>query len=128
MLADEIEAGAKAGIVNIVGGCCGTSPEHIAAIARRVAPSPARAMPKSNRKLRLSGWKPFNVTPIAVRQRRRAHQRHRLARLRPMILEGRFDDRAGRRPPAGGNGAQVIDINMDEAMLDSIAAMDVSST
>ncbi len=124
-LADEIEGWAKAGIVNIVGGCCGTSPEHIAAIARRVAAVNPRICPKIEPALRLSGLEPFNVTHeslyVNVGERTNVTGSRAFAR---MILEGRFDDALAVARQQVENGAQVIDINMDEAMLDSIAAMD----
>jgi len=125
MLADEIEGWAKSGIVNIVGGCCGTSPEHIKAIAERVATVNPRKVPKIERKLRLSGLEPFNVGAdslfVNVGERTNVTGSKAFAR---MILEGRFDDALAVARQQVENGAQVIDINMDEAMLDSIAAMD----
>lgn len=125
MLADEIEGWAKAGIVNIVGGCCGTSPEHIAAIAQRVAPVTPRPLPAIEPALRLSGLEAFNVTPgslyVNVGERTNVTGSKAFAR---MILEGRFDDALAVARQQVENGAQVIDINMDEAMLDSLAAMD----
>ncbi len=125
MLADEIESWAKAGIVNIVGGCCGTSPEHIAAIARRVAAVHPRKTPKIEPALRLSGLEPFNCGKdslfVNVGERTNVTGSRAFAR---MILEGRFDDALAVARQQVENGAQVIDINMDEAMLDSIAAMD----
>jgi 5-methyltetrahydrofolate--homocysteine methyltransferase len=125
MLADEIESWAKAGIVNIVGGCCGTSPEHIAAIAQRVAGVAPRQPAVVEPALRLSGLEAFNVTPgslyVNVGERTNVTGSKAFAR---MILEGRFDDALAVARQQVENGAQVIDINMDEAMLDSIAAMD----
>ncbi len=125
MLADEIESWAKSGIVNIVGGCCGTSPEHIAAIAGRVAAVNPRKRPKIENKLRLSGLEPFNVGAdslyVNVGERTNVTGSKAFAR---MILEGRFDDALAVARQQVENGAQVIDINMDEAMLDSLAAMD----
>ncbi len=125
MLADEIEGWARAGIVNIVGGCCGTSPEHIKAIAERVAVVRPRKMPDIERKLRLSGLEPFNVGAdslyVNVGERTNVTGSKAFAR---MVLEGRFDDALAVARQQVENGAQVIDINMDEAMLDSIAAMD----
>ncbi len=125
MLADEIESWAKAGIVNIVGGCCGTSPEHIQAIAERVATVNPRKVPKIEKKLRLSGLEPFNVGAdslyVNVGERTNVTGSKAFAR---MILEGRFDDALAVARQQVENGAQVIDINMDEAMLDSLAAMD----
>ncbi len=125
MLADEIESWAKAGIVNIVGGCCGTSPDHIRAVAERVAVVTPRRTPKIVPALRLSGLEPFNVLPgslyVNVGERTNVTGSKAFAR---MILEGRFDDALAVARQQVENGAQVIDINMDEAMLDSIAAMD----
>ena len=125
MLADEIESWARTGIVNIVGGCCGTSPEHIKAIAQRVAAVDPRKVPEIEPQLRLSGLEPFNVGPdslyVNVGERTNVTGSKAFAR---MILEGRFDDALAVARQQVENGAQVIDINMDEAMLDSLAAMD----
>ena len=125
MLADEIESWAKNGIVNIVGGCCGTSPDHIRVIAERVAAVNPRKVPEIEKKLRLSGLEPFNVGAdslyVNVGERTNVTGSKAFAR---MILEGRFDDALAVARQQVENGAQVIDINMDEAMLDSLAAMD----
>ncbi|MCL2635686.1 MAG: methionine synthase, partial [Betaproteobacteria bacterium] len=124
-LADEIESWAKSGIVNIVGGCCGTSPEHIRAIAARVATLTPRQPPAIEPALRLSGLEPFNVLPdslyVNVGERTNVTGSRAFAR---MILEGRYDDALAVARQQVENGAQIIDINMDEAMLDSVAAMD----
>jgi 5-methyltetrahydrofolate--homocysteine methyltransferase len=124
-LAVEIVDWAKHGFVNIVGGCCGTSPAHIAAIAQGVAGLAPRAIPQIERKLRLSGLEPFNVGPdslfVNVGERTNVTGSKAFAR---MILEGRLDDALAVARQQVENGAQVIDINMDEAMLDSKAAMD----
>jgi len=124
-LADEIAGWAERGIVNIVGGCCGTSPEHIRAIAERVSTVNPRKTPKIEPALRLSGLEAFNVTPeslyVNVGERTNVTGSRAFAR---MILEGRFDDALAVARQQVENGAQVIDINMDEAMLDSLAAMD----
>ena len=125
MLAEEIESWAKTGIVNIVGGCCGTSPEHIQAIAERVAAVNPRKVPEIEAKLRLSGLEAFNVGADAlyvnVGERTNVTGSKAFAR---MVLEGRYDDALAVARQQVENGAQIIDINMDEAMLDSIAAMD----
>jgi 5-methyltetrahydrofolate--homocysteine methyltransferase len=95
---------------------------HIRAIAEAVAGGcPARRAAEVPPKLRLSGLEAFNVgRRQPVRQRRRAHQRHRLGKaFARMILEGRYDDALAVARQQVENGAQVIDINMDEAMLDS---------
>ncbi|KAB2928323.1 MAG: methionine synthase [Dechloromonas sp.] len=124
-LADEIAGWAERGIVNIVGGCCGTSPDHIRAIAERVAALTPRQKPVIAPALRLSGLEAFNVTAdslyVNVGERTNVTGSRAFAR---MILEGRFDDALAVARQQVENGAQVIDINMDEAMLDSLAAMD----
>ncbi len=124
-LAGQIHEWAQSGLLNIVGGCCGTTPAHIAAIVEAVAGFAPRAVPTIERKLRLSGLEPFNVGPDAlfvnVGERTNVTGSKAFAR---MILEGRFDDALAVARQQVENGAQVIDINMDEAMLDSIAAMD----
>jgi len=124
-LASEIVEWARSGLVNIVGGCCGTSPDHIAAIAKYVDGVRPRAIPEIEKKLRLSGLEPFNVGPeslfVNVGERTNVTGSKAFAR---MILEGRYDDALAVARQQVENGAQVIDINMDEAMLDGKAAMD----
>ncbi|GAB2179806.1 methionine synthase [Denitratisoma sp. agr-D3] len=124
-LAGEIVEWAKSGLLNIVGGCCGTSPAHIAAIAQGVANVKPRAVPVIEKKLRLSGLEPFHVGAdslfVNVGERTNVTGSKAFAR---MILEGRFDDALAVARNQVENGAQVIDINMDEAMLDSVAAME----
>ena len=124
-LASEIADWAKQGFVNIVGGCCGTTPEHIAAIASGVNGVKPRNLPVIEKKLRLSGLEPFKVGPeslfVNVGERTNVTGSKAFAR---MILEGRLDDALAVARQQVENGAQVIDINMDEAMLDSKAAME----
>ncbi|MDT3670559.1 MAG: methionine synthase [Aromatoleum sp.] len=124
-LAAAIREWAQAGLVNIVGGCCGTTPAHIGAIAQAVADVAPRAVPEVEKKLRLSGLEPFNVGAdslfVNVGERTNVTGSKAFAR---MILEGRFDDALAVARQQVDNGAQVIDINMDEAMLDSQAAME----
>ena len=124
-LAGQIREWAQSGLVNIVGGCCGTTPAHIAAIAEAVRGLAPRAVPVLERKLRLSGLEPFNVGGdslfVNVGERTNVTGSKAFAR---MILEGRFDDALAVARQQVENGAQVIDINMDEAMLDSVAAME----
>ena len=96
-----------------------------AAIAASVAGVQPRVIPERERKLRLSGLEPFNVGRdslfVNVGERTNVTGSRAFAR---MILEGRFDDALAVARQQVENGAQVIDINMDEAMLDSQAAMD----
>ncbi|RLJ68148.1 methionine synthase [Sulfurisoma sediminicola] len=124
MLADEMAQWARSGIINIAGGCCGTSPDHIRAIAAVMAGVKPRAIPTIEPKLRLSGLEPFNVGAdslfVNIGERTNVTGSRAFAK---MILEGRFDDALAVARSQVENGAQVIDINMDEAMLDSQAAM-----
>jgi len=124
-LAAEIVEWARSGLVNIVGGCCGTSPAHIAAVAQAVAEVAPRRLPQIEKKLRLSGLEPFNVGAdslfVNVGERTNVTGSRVFAK---MILEGRYDDALAVARQQVENGAQVIDINMDEAMLDSKAAME----
>ncbi|MDR2451696.1 MAG: methionine synthase [Candidatus Accumulibacter sp.] len=125
MLAAEIGDWARQGLVNIVGGCCGTSPAHIAALARVVEGVAPRRIPVIAPALRLSGLEPFNITPeslfVNVGERTNVTGSRAFAR---MITEGRFDDALAVARQQVENGAQAIDVNMDEAMLDSAAAME----
>ncbi len=124
-LAGEIADWARQGYVNIVGGCCGTTPEHIAAIAGQVAGIVPRRIPDVEKKLRLSGLEPFNVGPdslfVNVGERTNVTGSKAFAR---MIREGRFEDALAVARQQVENGAQIIDINMDDAMLDGQAAME----
>ena len=124
MLADEITDWGTAKIINIAGGCCGTSPEHIRAIADGLRGLAPRAIPQVEKKLRLSGLEAFNVGAdslfVNVGERTNVTGSKAFAR---MILEGRFDDALAVARQQVENGAQVVDVNMDEAMLDSQAAM-----
>ncbi len=116
---------ARAGFLNMVGGCCGTTPAHIRAICEAVAGCPPRAVPKLEPKLRLAGLEPLNIGPgslfVNVGERTNVTGS---AQFRRLIAA---DDYAGALAVAlqqVENGAQVIDVNMDEGMLDSVAAMD----
>jgi 5-methyltetrahydrofolate--homocysteine methyltransferase len=115
---------ALSGFVNIVGGCCGTTPAHIAAIAAAVRPVAPRAVPVIAPCLRLSGLEALNLGPAAlfanVGERANVTGSRQFAKL---ILEGRFEQAVVVARQQVENGAQIIDINMDEAMLDSPAAM-----
>ncbi|TFW29967.1 methionine synthase [Massilia horti] len=115
---------ADAGFVNIAGGCCGTTPDHIKAISELlegVAPRPVPEVPVA---LRLSGLEPFTIDDaslfVNVGERTNVTGSKAFAR---MILNEQFDEALSVARQQVENGAQVIDINMDEAMLDSAAAM-----
>ena len=115
---------AEAGLLNIVGGCCGTTPDHIAAIARAVAGLPPRALPAVAPYTRLAGLEPFVITPdtnfVNVGERTNVTGSIQFKKL---ILEGRYDEALAVARQQVENGAQVIDVNMDEGMLDAEAAM-----
>ena len=115
---------ARAGIVNIVGGCCGTTPEHLAHIARAVKGVAPRIPPYVEPRLRLSGLEPLNIGAdslfVNVGERTNVAGSKAFAR---MILAEDFAAGLAVARQQVENGAQVIDINMDEAMLDSHAAM-----
>ncbi|MDP2135738.1 MAG: methionine synthase [Sulfuritalea sp.] len=123
-MAAEIRDWAKGGNINIAGGCCGTSPDYIRAIAQALQGVAPRAVPQVEKKLRLSGLEAFNVGDdslfVNVGERTNVTGSKAFAR---MILEGRYDDALAVARQQVENGAQVVDINMDEAMLDSQAAM-----
>ena len=123
-MATHIGEWARAGLLNIVGGCCGTTPAHIAAIARAVEGVAPRVAPVVEPAMRLSGLEPFNVGRdslfVNVGERTNVTGSKAFAR---MILEGRYDDALSVARQQVENGAQVIDINMDEGMLDAEAAM-----
>ncbi len=124
MLAEDIREWAVHGLVNIVGGCCGTTPDHIRAIADAVAGVTPRRPADVPHRLRLSGLEPCEIGPesffVNVGERTNVTGSRAFAK---MILESRFDDALAVARQQVENGAQVIDINMDEAMLDSEAAM-----
>ncbi|MBA4742733.1 MAG: methionine synthase, partial [Azoarcus sp.] len=124
-LAGAIREWAESGLLNIVGGCCGTTPEHIAAVAQAVEGLAPRKIPQIEKKARLSGLEPFNIGAdslfVNIGERTNVTGSRAFAR---MILEDRFDDALAVARQQVENGAQVIDINMDEAMLDSKAAME----
>ena len=115
---------AASGLVNIVGGCCGTTPAHIRAIADAVAPHAPRPVPKLEPRLRLSGLEPFELTAqipfVNVGERTNVTGS---ARFRKLITSGDYPAALAVARDQVENGAQVIDVNMDEGLLDSQAAM-----
>ncbi|HQS98705.1 MAG TPA: methionine synthase [Thiobacillus sp.] len=123
-MAGHIAEWARAGLLNIVGGCCGSSPAHIAEIAKAVEGVAPRVPPVIEPAMRLSGLEPFNVGKdslfVNVGERTNVTGSRAFAR---MILEGRYDDALSVARQQVENGAQIIDINMDEGMLDAEAAM-----
>jgi 5-methyltetrahydrofolate--homocysteine methyltransferase len=115
---------AQAGFLNLVGGCCGTTPAHIHAIAQAVQDCAPRQLPKPDRKLRLSGLEPLHIGAdslfVNVGERTNVTGSKAFARL---ILGGNYAQALAVARQQVESGAQVIDVNMDEAMLDSQQAM-----
>ena len=115
---------ATAGLVNMVGGCCGTTPEHIKAIVERVKDLPSRQVPEIPVMTRLSGLEALNFDRnslfINVGERTNVTGSKMFLRL---IREEKYDEALAVARQQVENGAQIIDINMDEAMLDSVACM-----
>jgi 5-methyltetrahydrofolate--homocysteine methyltransferase len=115
---------ASSGLLNIVGGCCGTTPEHIRAFADAVRDLPPRVPPTIERRTRLSGLEPLVIGPdtrfVNVGERTNVTGSRKFARL---IVEGNLPDAVEIAREQVANGAQAIDVNMDEAMLDSVEAM-----
>jgi 5-methyltetrahydrofolate--homocysteine methyltransferase len=115
---------ATSGLVNIVGGCCGTTPDHIAAIAKAVAGKVPRAIPDVPRQLRLSGLEAFTLTPeipfVNIGERTNVTGS---AKFRKLITAGDYTSALTIAREQVENGAQVIDVNMDEGLLDSEEAM-----
>jgi 5-methyltetrahydrofolate--homocysteine methyltransferase len=116
---------ARDGLVNIAGGCCGTTPAHVRAIAEVVSGLPPRIPPEIPVVTRLSGLEPLTIpTPgnvfVNVGERTNVTGSRKFARL---ILEDRFDEAVDVAREQVDSGAQAIDVNMDEGMLDSAAAM-----
>src|SRR6202140_929417 len=120
---------ARDGLVNIVGGCCGTTPDHVAAIAAAVAPHKPRAIPVIEPRLRLSGLEPFELTPaipfVNVGERTNVTGS---ARFRKLITAGDYTAALQVARDQVENGAQIIDVNMDEGLLDSENGMGPSLT
>lgn len=116
---------AEAGFVNLVGGCCGTTPDHIAAIAAAVEGIERREPSTVEPAMRLAGLEPFSVTEdslfVNVGERTNITGS---ARFRNLIKDGDYDTALSVAAQQVENGAQVIDINMDEGMIDGVAAMD----
>jgi 5-methyltetrahydrofolate--homocysteine methyltransferase len=115
---------AASGFLNMVGGCCGTTPEHIRVMVRAVTGIPPRALPKLPRACRLSGLEPLNIDAkslfVNVGERTNVTGS---AKFRKLIEAGDYAAAVDIARQQVANGAQMIDVNMDEGMLDSQAAM-----
>src|SRR5713101_106517 len=133
-LAPKLKTWAENGWLNVVGGCCGTTPEHIRAIANAVRDYPARKWERPQRRdsrdtevpptLQLSGFEPLNVTPemgfVVIGERTNITGSPKFSKL---ILSNDFDGALAVARQQVQGGANILDVNMDEGMIDSEAAM-----
>ncbi len=116
---------AASGLLNVAGSCCGSTPAHVAAIAAAVAGKPPRVIPERPRVTRLAGLEGLVMPPpgnafVNVGERTNVTGSRKFARL---IADGKEDEAVDVAREQVTNGAQLIDVNMDEAMLDGVAAM-----
>ncbi len=123
-LAPQLRDWAANGWLNIVGGCCGTTPAHIKAIVEAVRDCKPRAVPEADTMTRLSGCEVLVIRPetnfVNIGERTNVTGSPKFAKL---VLEGNYEDALGIAKQQVENGAQIIDVNMDEGLLDSEAAM-----
>ncbi|MBL1147021.1 MAG: methionine synthase [Pseudomonadota bacterium] len=123
-MAEEMREWAKKGFLNIIGGCCGTTPDHIRAFAAAVDGLPPRDIPEIPPACRLSGMEPFNIVDgslfVNVGERTNVTGS---ARFKKLIKSGDFETALSVAREQVENGAQVIDVNMDEGLIDSKQAM-----
>ncbi|WP_243078806.1 methionine synthase [Pantoea sp. MQR6] len=124
IMAQQIGEWATSGFLNIIGGCCGTTPEHIAAMVRAVEGVAPRKLPEIPVACRLSGLEPLNITAeslfVNVGERTNVTGSAKFKRL---IKEDKYNEALEVALQQVESGAQIIDINMDEGMLDAEAAM-----
>ena len=123
-MAKELADWAQNGYLNIIGGCCGTSPATIKAIADAVQNHPPRVIPDIEKRCRLAGLEPMTIGPdslfVNVGERTNVTGSAAFKRL---IIDGNFEAALDVAKQQVENGAQIIDINMDEGMLESKEAM-----
>jgi 5-methyltetrahydrofolate--homocysteine methyltransferase len=124
-MAEVLGEFATSGLVNVVGGCCGTTADHIVAIADAAKGVTPRVPPQVRPAMRLSGLEPVTITEeslfVNVGERTNITGS---ARFRKLIKDGDYDTALSVAAQQVENGAQVIDVNMDEGMIDGVAAMD----
>ncbi|WP_339728261.1 methionine synthase [uncultured Gimesia sp.] len=123
-MAEIVDEFASSGFLNILGGCCGTTPAHIKAIAQAMEKHAPRKVPEIEPALRLSGLEPFNVTKdsLFVNVGERCNVTGS-ARFKRLIKDDNYDTALEVALQQVQNGAHIMDVNMDEGMLDSVAAM-----
>jgi 5-methyltetrahydrofolate--homocysteine methyltransferase len=131
IMARDLQSFAESGFVNIVGGCCGTTPEHIRQIAEAVRGIPPRALPEIVRKLRVSGLEPLTIESSTGAEGAGSRfavvgERTNVTgspRFQQLVLAGDFEGALAVGKQQADGGANVLDVNMDEAMLDGEASM-----
>ncbi|HID81818.1 MAG TPA: methionine synthase, partial [Thiotrichales bacterium] len=123
-MSTQVAEWAESGFVNIVGGCCGSTPDHIRAIADAVANTRPRPLPRIEPECRLSGLEPLNIgeNSLFVNIGERANVTGS-AKFKRLILNEEYEEALDICRSQVENGAQIVDINMDEGMLDGKAAM-----
>ena len=123
-MAEIVEEFAQSGLINILGGCCGTTPDHIRAIADAVATKAIRQVPEIAPACRLSGLEAFNITDesLFVNVGERCNVTGS-ARFKSLVMNGDYDTALQVARQQVEDGAQIIDVNMDEGMLDAVEAM-----
>lgn len=123
-MAEEIADWVRGGYINMIGGCCGTTPEHIAAFASIVEQESPRKVPEPSGACRLSGLEPFNINDeslfVNVGERTNVTGSAKFLRL---IKEMKYEEALDVARQQVEDGAQIIDVNMDEGLLDSAAVM-----
>ncbi len=123
-MAKELADWAAHGFLNIIGGCCGTGPDHIRAMVEEVGKHAPRQCPEIAVECRLSGLEPLNIgaESLFVNVGERANVTGS-AKFKRLIIEGEFDEALAICREQVEDGAQIVDVNMDEAMLDGEQAM-----
>jgi 5-methyltetrahydrofolate--homocysteine methyltransferase len=123
-MADVLGGFARDGLLNIVGGCCGTRPEHIQAIRAAVDGVATRTIPRPSRHMRLSGLEPLTITPetnfVVIGERTNVTGS---AAFRRLIKDDKYDEAVAVARQQVEGGANILDVCMDEGMLDGVAAM-----
>ncbi len=124
MFADDVEEYLRKGFINIIGGCCGTTPEHIRLVSAIAGKYPPRPLPEKRHITVLSGLEPLVITPesnfVNIGERANVAGSAKFARL---IREGKYEEAVGIARDQVGSGAQIVDVCMDDGMIDGPAAM-----
>ena len=124
MMGDDVEDFMKSGFINIIGGCCGTTPDHVKVFSEIAAKYPPRKKPQRIKFMQLSGLEPVTITPesnfMNVGERTNVTGSAKFLKL---IKENKYEDALTVALDQVEGGAQVIDVNMDEGMLDGVDAM-----